>query len=132
MAKTIELKSVPSTLSYYLRALTAGKSGQWPGEEKVLGRVLLRERKVDVHSLNAYCRVCGFPTGDQLPASYPFVLAAPLHMELLVSDIFPCRALGLVHIRNEITQYRPIGAGRAARYRLQLERAAPRAEGSGI
>lgn len=111
MAKTIELKSVPSTLSYYLRALTAGKSGQWPGEEKVLGRVLLRERKVDVHSLNAYCRVCGFPTGDQLPASYPFVLAAPLHMELLVSDIFPCRALGLVHIRNEITQYRPIGAG---------------------
>ncbi|WP_323844991.1 MaoC family dehydratase [Microbulbifer magnicolonia] len=109
MSKTIELKSVPSTLSYYLRALTARKSGQLPAEEGELGRAVLKGRRVDAKSLDAYRAVCGFPAGDSLPATYPFVLAVPLHMELLVSDSFPLPVLGLVHVRNAITQYRAIG-----------------------
>ncbi|MFC6978775.1 hypothetical protein [Microbulbifer taiwanensis] len=111
MSKTIELKSAPSVPSYYLRALTARKSGQPPAEERELGRVVLKGRRVDAKSLSAYRKLCGFPAGDSLPVTYPFVLAAPLHMELLVSDAFPFRVLGLVHLRNSITQYRGIGGG---------------------
>lgn len=110
MSKTIELKSVPSTLSFYLRALTARKSGQLPAGERELGRAVLRGRRADTKSLCAYRDMCGFAAGDSLPVTYPFVLAAPLHMELLVSDAFPFRVLGLVHLRNDITQHRAIGS----------------------
>ncbi|MCX2781431.1 MaoC/PaaZ C-terminal domain-containing protein [Microbulbifer thermotolerans] len=109
MSKIIELKSVPSTLSYYLRALTVSKSGQLPVAESELGRAVLKGRRVNVSSLNAYREACAFSARGSLPATYPFVLAAPLHMELLVSDAFPFRVLGLVHLRNEIIQHRTIG-----------------------
>ncbi|MFC4877717.1 MaoC/PaaZ C-terminal domain-containing protein [Microbulbifer halophilus] len=110
MSNTVELKSIPSTLSFYRRALTARKSGRVPGEESELGRVLLRGRRVDVAALRTYREVCGFRTGDGLPVTYPFVLAAPLHMELLVSDAFPLPVMGLVHVRNSITRHRAIGS----------------------
>lgn len=110
MSNTIELKSVPSTASIYLRALTARKSGRLPEQESELGRVLLKGRRVDAKALRAYRQVCGFAAGDSLPATYPFVLAAPLHMELLVSDAFPIPVMGLVHVRNTITQHRTLGS----------------------
>ncbi|WP_250458415.1 MaoC family dehydratase [Microbulbifer litoralis] len=117
MSNTIELKSVPSTLSFYLRALTARKSGRIPEEESELGRAVLKGRRVDARALRAYREVCGFPAADSLPATYPFVLAAPLHMELLVSDTFPLPVMGLVHLRNSISQLRPIGS----REKLDIE-----------
>lgn len=113
MMNTIELKSVPTTPSLYLRALTARKSGRVPDQESELGRALLRARRADTKALRAYREVCGFAAGDSLPATYPFVMAAPLHMELLVSEAFPLPVMGLVHLRNTITQHRAIDSREA-------------------
>jgi hypothetical protein len=65
---------------------------------------------VDRQRLAAYDRVCGFGLRDALPATYPHMLAFPLHLTLMIDPSFPFGAIGLVHIYNRITQHRPIDA----------------------
>jgi MaoC like domain len=67
--------------------------------------------EIDRSHLAAYDRVCGFPLGDTLPATYPHVLAFPTALELMASGGFPFGVLGLVHVRNAIEQLRPLRAG---------------------
>jgi acyl dehydratase len=68
----------------------------------------LEDLAIDRDRLAAYNRVCKFPLRDQLPATYPHILAFPLHLALMTDKRFPFPALGLVHIANEIVQHRPI------------------------
>lgn len=58
-----------------------------------------------------YQQVCGFATHSHLPLTWPHVLAFPLHLKLLTDKRFPLPLLGLVHLRNTITQHRSIGTG---------------------
>src|SRR5690349_4721120 len=79
------------------------------GGGKVPELTLTRDAMVvDRERLAAYDRVCGFALRDTLPATYPHVLAFPLHLALLTDGSFPFPAVGLVHIYNRITQHRPI------------------------
>jgi acyl dehydratase len=73
---------------------------------------------VDRDRLTAYSRVCGFSVSDTLPATFPHILAFPLHLALMTDPSFPFPAIGLVHIRNEITQHRPLGAGETLSFRV--------------
>jgi acyl dehydratase len=74
-------------------------------------RELTREDvAIDRHALAEYDRVCGFRLRDELPATYPHVLAFPLAMELMAAPDFPFSPLGLVHIANAIEQLRPLRA----------------------
>ncbi|MBV9916276.1 MAG: hypothetical protein JO153_07205 [Solirubrobacterales bacterium] len=70
----------------------------------------LSDVAVDPERLEAYERVSGFATGGPLPASYPHILAFPLHLALMSDGSFPVPALGLVHIANRIVQHRPLAA----------------------
>jgi len=72
-------------------------------------RELNRSVQVDRGHLAAYDRVCGFRLQDELPATYPHVLAFPLAMDLLTGP-FPFSPLGLVHVANWIEQLRPVRA----------------------
>lgn len=127
----IELSARPAILPLYFRALTARKTTGHAGKQgasatlgpTVLASVSLRGQKVDAERLRAYREVCGFcgdAAGSQLPATYPFVLAMPLHLKLLVSDAFTFPILGLVHLRNQITQHRPIESAAALDIRCDL------------
>jgi acyl dehydratase len=71
----------------------------------------LDDVSVDRERLAAYDRVCGFDLRDALPATYPHMLAFPLHLALMTDPSFPFPAIGLVHIYNRIVQHRPIDAG---------------------
>ena len=73
-------------------------------------RELTRSVEIDRGHLAAYDRVCGFRLRDELPATYPHVLAFPLAMELLTGP-FPFSPLGLVHVANRIEVLRPLHAG---------------------
>jgi acyl dehydratase len=69
--------------------------------------------RIDPEHVSQYARVCGFSAdgsgpGDVLPATYPHLLAFPLHLALMTDGRFPLGAIGLVHVRNRITQHRPI------------------------
>ncbi|WP_158681700.1 MaoC/PaaZ C-terminal domain-containing protein [Microbulbifer pacificus] len=109
MPLQFDLSSRPAILPLYFRALTARKPGSFSGEdEQVLASVNLHNQVIDRALLQAYREVCGFAPGPHLPATYPFVLAMPLQLKLLVSEAFPFPVLGVVHVRNRITQHRPL------------------------
>ena len=71
--------------------------------------LVLTDVGVETERLAEYCRVCGFTVRDTLPATYPHVLAFPLHMALMTQGDFPFPAVGLVHVQNRIEHKRPIG-----------------------
>jgi MaoC like domain len=96
-----------------------------PRPMKLPDRVVTRTVEVDRGALAAYDRVCGFRLRDELPATYPHVLAFPLAMELVASGSFPFSPLGLVHVANRIEQLRPVSADEALELRVWAEGLAP-------
>jgi hypothetical protein len=55
-------------------------------------------------TLAAYKDICGF-TGPGMPITWPQVLAAPVHIQMLASGEFPMPAMGIVHVSQHITQH---------------------------
>jgi acyl dehydratase len=126
------LDGSPATLPLFVRAgfgavpgagklpFLAGGGGSIPDLQLELADV-----EVELSRLAEYAAVCGFTLRDELPATYPHVLAFPLHMRLLTDPAFPFSAVGLVHVANRITQRRPIAVGESLSLRVratQLER----------
>ncbi len=72
------------------------------------GGVRLCGVEVGRRRLEAYRDLCGFGPGVEVPATYPHVLAFPLHLLFMGDPAFPFAALGVVHIANTIEQRRPI------------------------
>lgn len=103
------LNASPRILTLYPRALL---NGFLPKRSRDLpnATVKLPSVKVDKKHLQEYCDVCGFTNDGTLPATYPHMLAFPLHMALMTRQDFPYPLLGLVHVSNSITQHRPIKA----------------------
>lgn len=86
-----------------LRAALPGRGDTMPSD------VLTRDVTVDPVELAKYAHVCGFPLRDELPPTYPHVLAFGMHMDLLGKA--PFSAVGVVHIANRIVQHRPLLLG---------------------
>ena len=101
------------------------------GGDKEIPSLTLRltDQSVDRDRLNSYSRVCGFQLSDTLPATYPHVLAFPLHLALMTDPSFPSPAIGLVHISNQITQHRPIGTQERLALRVWATPLEPHARG---
>lgn len=105
------LESAPGTGTLLVRAalgalplpLFGRRRPELPDTELVLPSVT-----VDAGQLAAYARVCGFGVRDELPPTYPHVLAFPLAMRLMADGSFPFPLMGLVHVANRVTQYRPL------------------------
>ncbi len=93
----------------------AGGGGDMPELELVLDDV-----PVDRDHLARYCRVCSFRLHDELPPTYPHVVAFPLHLALLTHRRFPFAAVGLVHMSNQITRKRAIGTDERLGLRVHL------------
>lgn len=101
-------RETPSLPGQYLRALL---HRQKPASQSSLPALAALQSHVmpDVHHVKAYAELCGFNASlSTLPITYPHMLAFPLHMELMLHKRFPLALIGLVHIRNRITQYRGI------------------------
>lgn len=71
--------------------------------------------------LTRYEQVCGFIPQTSVPITWPHILAFPLQLKLLTDEQFPLPLLGLVHLRNSITQYRPIGTGERLDITVRLD-----------
>lgn len=63
----------------------------------------------DRRHLASYNAVCGYTPADILPPLYPHMAAFPLHLALMTDTSFPFLPMGTVHVRNAVTQHRPIG-----------------------
>jgi hypothetical protein len=135
MSKTLD--SSPSILPLYARAalpmipgasllpFVPGGGGEIPeGLDLVLAGV-----KAEPADVAAYAKVCGFGLRDQLPPTYPHMLAFPLHMAVMSDGSFPFGAVGLVHVENSITQKRPIGIDEEMTIRVSPTKLQPHPKG---
>ena len=135
MARTLD--SSPSILPLYARAalpmipgasllpFVPGGGGEIPdGLDLELAGV--RAEPADVA---AYAKVCGFALRDQLPPTYPHMLAFPLHMAVMSDGSFPFGAVGLVHVEHTIAQKRPIGIGEEMTIRVRPTKLQPHPKG---
>lgn len=104
-----------------LKAALPGRGDGLPGD------LLTRELTVDADHLAAYAHLCGFTLRDELPPTYPHVLAFPLHMALLARA--PFSAVGVVHIANRIIQQRPLLLGEDLTLTARVEGFAPHRRG---
>lgn len=117
MTEIRELSGPPATLPMMMRAALPAVPvvGSLPGIRRsgdALPDVKLVRHDValELEHVAAYSEVCGFRLRDELPLTYPHMLAFGLHMALMTDPAFPYPAIGTVHLENSITQHRPITA----------------------
>lgn len=112
----------PGLWSLYGKVLLPKSGPDNPSDVKIPALAAdLAGVRTDSNSLNQYRALCGFDVHTSLPITWPHVLAFPLHLKLLTEKEFPLRLLGLVHLRNRITQHRPVGAGELLDIKVRLE-----------
>jgi acyl dehydratase len=121
MAAQKELDSVPGLGGLYVKAVAGTTMKPVLGRMPRIGgrfgggtprlpdtELVVRDIEVDREHLADYDRVCGFSLRDELPPTYPHMLAFPLSMQIMTDSSFPFPVIGLVHIANRIEQVRPI------------------------
>ncbi|MEU7868201.1 MaoC/PaaZ C-terminal domain-containing protein [Dactylosporangium sp. NPDC049140] len=86
--------------------------------------------RADLAHLAEYNRVCGFRLRDELPATYPHVLAFPLALSLMTAADFPFPLLGLVHVANSIEVLRPLTSSDTFSLSVRAEALRPHARGT--
>ncbi len=123
MADTVRMTfSTPPTLGAgYRRALFSRKPGLRAGQ--VLGgfEASCAGLSLDPAKVAAYREVCGFAKGDDVPLTFPHILAAPLHMAVLTCPQFPIPAMGIIHGRNSIVQHRALKAGESLDFVVKVD-----------
>ncbi|GAB2979118.1 hypothetical protein LWP59_39805 [Amycolatopsis acidiphila] len=125
MTTTKELHGAPRLAPLYAKALLPSHGGEaLPDTEYVRSGI-----EFDPAHLAAYNQVCGFRLSDELPATYPHMLAFPLQMALMTQQDFPFPLLGMVHVANRITQLRPVRLGERATVRVRAENLRPHEKG---
>lgn len=128
----VELDTAPNLTSLFGKAVL---SDLLPGGQLRRGKLLpetvlvRREVVVDPDHLAAYNEVCGFRLTDELPATYPHVLAFPLQIKLMSEPSFPFPVVGLVHLRNVITQRRAVRVDEPFLLQVRVENLRPHEKG---
>ncbi|WP_157576963.1 MaoC/PaaZ C-terminal domain-containing protein [Pseudoalteromonas rubra] len=64
--------------------------------------------RVSEQKLRQFNSVIGWNKSEQLPPTFVHIMAFPLQMSLVLEESFPFALMGLVHIKNTISQLRPI------------------------
>jgi len=114
---SVTLKRMPDRLELFSKAAvsrgqnlnnflndTESKQAAIPKLSLHLNNIKPNRKKV-----KQYAKVCEFNfEGQDLPITYPHVLAFNLHLKLMTHKRFPLPVMGLVHRRNVITAHRSI------------------------
>lgn len=87
------------------------------------------EATIDRDSVADYAQVCGFTVSDVLPPTYLHMLAFPLSVQIMADRSFPFALAGLVHVRNSITQHRPVTADEVVDVAVHLADLRPHPKG---
>ncbi len=108
MAHTLEFSTLPSMGAGYLAVLKPKSGGS---KEVPRIEASVRDVVVDRKLAEQYDEVCGLPKLDHVAPTFLHVLAAPMHLQLLTHEAFPFKALGVVHVRNNIKAHAPVERG---------------------
>lgn len=109
----IEFSSPPSLWTLYFKALFKQplKSNLEPTLPNTV--ISMKNVTVDLYKIDNYESICGFSDSAYVPVTYPHLLAFSMHVSLLLDKQCPFPLLGLIHIKNDISQFRVIGKAEA-------------------
>ncbi len=112
----------PSAWSFYPRLVGSRKPAQVADGQQI-PRIegVVRHTIANPRHLARYCALTGDTPRELLPLAYPHLLASRLHLAVLTARAFPVRLMGLVHVRNVISQQRAIGVGESFELRCGVE-----------
>ncbi len=116
----------PALPPLYARAImpaTGGKQKKISASSIPALEATLTGARTDTAGLSQYRTICGFSPSRHCPITWPHILAFPLHIRLMTDPAFPLPLLGLVHLRNSITQHRAIHQGECLDLRCRLDNA---------
>jgi len=100
----------PATGGLFWKAATSMGRKPGPAPEIPKIEVTLKGFALEGAHLAAYNAVCQLPEGT-MAMTYPQVVAAPLHMHVMTQPNFPLPLVGIVHLRNVITQKAVLSVG---------------------
>lgn len=105
-----DLSAPPATGGLFWKAALSTR--RKPGAQPVIpnNSVTLKNFVLKGEHVAAYNTVCELPEGT-LAITYPQVVAAPLHMHVMTQPNFPLPLVGIVHLRNVITQKAVLNVG---------------------
>ncbi|MFC3901715.1 MaoC like domain-containing protein [Acinetobacter marinus] len=128
--KTRHFEQLPKAYTAYPKVIQ-GLINKGKSKAKTLPQVeyVVDRLAIDAEHLHKYQKICNFPVNNDVPAMYLAVLAQSLQMHMMTSEPFPFVLLGLVHIRNQITQYRPILATEVLQLSCQFGELTPHDKG---
>jgi hypothetical protein len=126
---TETLDAPPTLGALYGRALLTARSG---GDSLPDRTLELAGVTIGADAVADYAHVCGFQVGGDVPLTYPHMLAFPLQMRLMTDREFPLPAPGMVHLRNVITQQRPLAIGEPLVVRVHAERLVAHPKGAQV
>lgn len=124
-----DLTALPKTGPLFTRAAFSARRKAAASATIPANAVTLRGLRFDPAHLAAYNGICGIAEGS-LPLTYPQVLAAPLHMHVLLQPNYPFPLLGMVHIANVIERRAPLSL--EASYDLRVQVAGDRRVSQGV
>lgn len=118
-ARTIDLDTIPGLPGMLVKAATSRKPAQREPQFPPLV-ITARGIRADNVKLAKFSDVCGFAGSDNLPLTYPHIMAFALHMQLMLEPEFPFTPMGAVHVRNRISQRRPLRADEALDFTVRM------------
>ncbi|WP_062133999.1 MaoC family dehydratase [Demequina aestuarii] len=92
--------------------------------------VTIHGHRQDLARLAEYSRVCEFTLRHSVPATWIHVLTFPLHVHLLSDAESSVPLVGAVHVSNDMTMHRAVGADEALDLTVHLENLRPHRRGA--
>lgn len=110
MDEVKRVQKPPRSAELYARAVAGSvlPSPLWGGGNQLPNTALELSVEIDRDHLARYAQVCRFADTNPVPPTYPHVLGFPLAMQIMTGREFPLPVLGMVHVANTITSYRPL------------------------
>ena len=109
--------------------LPIGNSGKVGKDALPQATYYVDDLHIDQSNLGDYRKICGFTDNGKIPITYFAVLSQALQMNMMVKEAFPFAMLGLVHVDNSVTQYRPIGERETVKMSVTFDNLRDHAQG---
>ena len=110
-----DLSDLPSFPAIYAAALDprSRRRGKGGGRSEELPSIAYRVRavRIDAERARDFDHLVGGPATDLVHPGVLHVLAFPVSLALMARRDFPFTLLGLVHLRNQVLQHRPVRVG---------------------
>ena len=138
--ETVFLPTIPGLGALYTQGVAGSVRGKLgltpPGAAVELPRVVYQASGVQTddlaEQLREYQELVHEPLSDLMPSGYLHVLAFPLAMAVMVRPDFPLPLLGMVHLANDASLYRPVELGDVLEVKAWAENLRPHPKGTQV